>query len=182
MPRYEEEGSIAPSRLEVNKRYKIKRRDEANPGRNKMVPFEYMGSDTNPYPLKFRYLETDEIVRYQAAPASYPNAVIREGANGPTYIYPYEETLRNAVLRSVPPGTFYDQGTSPEHPPTIADPYSRDIATDIGNSVRKESGQLRGDDIPAVQGDPGGGTLGAKRRRKTKKSRKSKKRKNTRRY
>jgi hypothetical protein len=151
------DGAISASRLQVSNLYKIRRSDDANPGSFKMVPFEYMGSDTNPYPLKFRYLETDEIVRYQAAPASYPNAVIREGANGPTYIYPYEETLRNAALRSVPPGTFYDQGTSPLPPPTIADSYSRNIATDIGNSVRKESGQLGGK---------------GRRRRKTRKSKK----------
>jgi hypothetical protein len=151
------DGAIPASRLQVSNLYKIRRSDDANPGSFKMVPFEYMGSDANPYPLKFRYLETDEIVRYQAAHPSYPNAVIREGANGPTYIYPYEETLRNAALRSVPQGTIYDPGTNPEPPPTVADPYSRGIAKDIRNSVRKESEQLGGK---------------GRRRRKTRKSKK----------
>jgi hypothetical protein len=149
------DGAIPASQLYVGNFYKIRRRDDANPGSFKMVPFEYMGRDAaNPYPLNFRYLETNEIVKYQAAPATYPNAVIREGANGPTYIYPYEETLRNAALRSIPPGTFGGPATNPELPPTIADYDSRDIVKGIADGVREE------------------GKYGGRRRRKTRKSKK----------
>lgn len=151
------DGAIPASRLQPSNLYKIRRSDDANPGSFKMVPFEYMGSDANPYPLKFRYLETDEIVRYQADDPSFSNGVIREGATGLTYIYPYEETLRNAALRNISRGTFGGPATNPEPPPTIADSYSRDIARGIGNSVRKESEQLGGK---------------GRRRRKTRKSKK----------
>jgi hypothetical protein len=180
------EGALSPKQLQVNQYYRIRRSDEENGGK-KLILFQYMGSDTHPFPLKFRYMtQPEQIVRYKESDqpvGDFSNAVIREGATGPTFIYPVDETLRNVALRHMPP-TFYEPGLNSEllDSGPFADKKTHDLAKRVVGQVKEEAKryrQLTGEEIYEQNYGPFGGRKS--RKRKTRKSKK-RARKTRRRY
>ena len=167
------EGALSPKQLQVNEYYRIRRSDEAT-GEKKLILFQYMGSDGGEdFPLRFRYVQTNQTIRYKEA-GSYSNAVMREGATGPTFIYPVDETLRNLALRQIPPNTFYRPGSQPgiEARPDFGDWNTHDMARDVNDRVKEETArykQLTGDEIYKQN-------YGSGRKSRKRKTRKSKKR------
>jgi hypothetical protein len=93
-------AAIPPKNLVKGTKYRIKRSIG-------LVPVIYDGSDSEPgyedYPLKFLYMEEgNRPVRYK--PAEQGNGIIRRGAHHPTYVVPYEQTLRGIALQQINPG------------------------------------------------------------------------------
>lgn len=159
----------------MNEYYRIRRSDEAT-GRYKLILFQYMGSDRGEdFPLRFRYVQTNQTIRYkELGSPGFSNAVMREGATGPTYIYPVDETLRNLALRQIPPNTFYRPGGRPgiDARPDFADWDTHDMARGVYDGVKEETArykQLTGDEIYKQN-------YGSGRKSRKRKTRKSKKR------
>ena len=170
------EGALSPKQLQVNNYYRIRRSDEATGG-YKLILFQYMGSDGGEdFPLRFRYVETNQTIRYKevGSSGSYSNAVMREGATGPTFIYPVDETLRNLALRQIPSETFYRPGGQPgiDARPDFGDWNTHDMARGVYDGVKEETArynQLTGDEIYKQN-------YGSGRKSRKRKTRKSKKR------
>ena len=171
------EGALSPKQLQVNEYYRIRISDEARPGWYKLILFQYMGSDGGEdFPLRFRYVQTNQTIRYkEAGSPGISNAVMREDATGPTFIYPVDETLRNLALRQIPSKTFYRPGGEPFDPtsyPHFADNNTHNIAQNVYDGVKRETGsykQLTGDEIYKQN-------YGSGRKSRKRKTRKSKKR------
>jgi hypothetical protein len=67
-----------------------------------------------------------------------PALLTLEGANGPKFILPYEETLREIALRKLPQSNIYSTYGTGFYSDIYEDAYTQGIMEDMKDRVRKE--------------------------------------------